>query len=161
MNAIIASLNEAFAQMDTEVAEKAVKWGVERAAAVVAFRQSEEYQTMRKNAWVLYPHMHSIAGGKTWYNVFEGRNDAMIAEFMIKNAQATADKRNASIAKKLAALNVKEVVSTVYTRTNDGFNGCFVVETDAGKKTITIDTIHAGGYNIQCFHLRVLVKVSK
>lgn len=158
-NAIITELNVVFAEMDAEVSANSVKWGIERAAAVTAFVHSEEYKTMKKNVWVLYPHMHAIAGGKTWYNIFQGRNDEMIAEFMVKNSKATADKRNASIAKKLIAANVTEVISSEYTRTKDGFNGCFVVNTDSGKKTITIDSIYAGGYNIQCFHVRVLVKV--
>jgi hypothetical protein len=54
---------------------------------------------------------------------------------------------------------VVEVISEEFYRTADGFNGEFVVDTNAGRKTVTVNTVYAGGYNIQCLHLRVLVKV--
>lgn len=94
--------------------------------------------------------------GTTFFN---GRNTKLIEEFMEKNCEATAKKRNASIARKLEKAGVTEVINEDYTYTKDGFNGCFVVETDKGRKVATVDTIYAGGYNIQCLHLRVLVRV--
>ncbi len=65
-----------------------------------------------------------------------------------KNCKATANKRNASIAKKL---DKAEVTGSAIVRTEDGFNGVFNINT----KKVTIET----GYNIQCLHLRVLVKI--
>ena len=106
-----------------------------------------------------YDRLHEIAGGKTWYNVFNGRNTKLVEEFMVKNCEMTAKKRNASIAKKLEKAGVTEVLSEEFHRTNDGFNGTFVVDTDKGHKTVTVETILAGGYNIVCLHLRVLVRV--
>ena len=66
---------------------------------------------------------------------------------------------NATIAAKLAKAGVDEVEGAEFTRTNDGFNGLFVVNTPTGPKSVHIETITAGGYNIQCLHLRVLVTV--
>lgn len=83
----------------------------------------------------------------------------MIEEFIEKNCAATVAKRNATIAAKLEKAGVTEVVSEQFTYTKDGFDGVFVVNTDAGMKRVKINTIRAGGYNIQCLHLRVLVSV--
>ena len=156
---IVAKLNEVFAPMDAEVLEASQEWAKGRVQAIREFKTSEEGQAMRRDQWAYYGKLHAIAGGKTWYNVFDGRNAAMIEEFVTKNCKTTADKRNASIAAKLNKAGVTEVISEEFTKTRDGFDGVFIVNTDAGKKRVTINTIRAGGYNVQCLHLRILVKV--
>lgn len=161
---ILASLDGIFAAYDAQVKADAIAWGLKRAAAVRAFAASEEAWAMRsqKNGeWAYYAKVHAMAGGKTWYNVFHGRSEAKVVEFMENNHEATIAKRNAMIANKLVGIGVTSVVSEEYVRTADGFNGVFVVQTDAGRKAVTVNTIKAGGWNIQCFHQRVLVKVSK
>ena len=156
---IMNELNEVFAPMDAEVLEATKVWAKGRVEALKAFKASDEYKALSRDAWKLYPRMFDICGGKTWYNVFNGRNEAMINEFVTKNCAAIVEKRNALISSKLAKAGVNEVVSKEYNRTNGGFDGVFVVNTDAGRKVVTVNTIRAGGYNIQCLHLRVLVKV--
>lgn len=156
---IISRLNEVFAPMDAEVLAAAQEWAKGRAQAIREFKASDEYQAIRFDPYRLYARLHGIAGGKTWYTVFNGNSLTNIAEFVMKNCAAVAAKRNASIATKLAKAGVTEVISEEFTHTHDGFNGVFVVGTDAGRKTVTVDTIRAGGYNIQCLHLRVLTKV--
>ena len=156
---IISRLNEVFAPMDAEVLAAAQEWAKGRAQAIREFTASDEYQAIRRDPYRLYARLHAIAGGKTWYTVFNGNSQAIIAAFVVKNCAAVAAKRNATIAAKLAKAGVTEVVSEEFTRTRDGFNGVFVVGTNTGRKTVTVDTIRAGGYNIQCLHLRVLTKV--
>jgi len=162
MNAItkiVAKLNEVFATMDSEVLEASQEWAKGRVQAIREFKASEEGQALRHDQWAYYGKLHAIAGGKTWYNVFEGRNAAMIEAFVTKNCKVIADKRNASIAIKLDKAGVTEVLNEEFTHTHDGFDGVFIVNTDAGKKRVTINAIRAGGHNVQCLHLRVLVKV--
>jgi len=155
---IMQKLDEVFAPMDLIVVEAAKKWGVERFEAVKEFIRSKEYKEIT-NTTEKYDKLHAIAGGKTWYNVFNGRNKMLIEEFMVKNCEMVVKKRNASIAKKLEKAGVSEVLGESLYDTKDGFNGFFKVVTDKGIKNVNVETIMAGGYNIQCLHLRVLVKL--
>jgi hypothetical protein len=156
-----AKLNELFADLDDEVLQSSKQWAIDRVQALKEFKQTEEYKELnKKGAWGgVYDKLFAIAGGKTWYTLFSRSSATQIEEFVVKNCKAIADKRNASIATKLAKAGVKEVISEEFTHSRDGFNGIFIVHTDAGNKCVTIETIRAGGYNIQALHLRVLVKV--
>lgn len=158
---IVEHLNEAFAEHDDVVLIDTKRWAKERKAAIEQFRYSDEAKLLRKDQHAYYAKLFAIAGGKTWYNVFDGRSDAMIEEFVKKNHERTIEARNSKIAAKLVKTEVTEIVSSEYARTEDGFNGFYIVNTNTGVKRIRIETIVAGGYNIQCLHLRVLVKISK
>ncbi|HEX8551798.1 MAG TPA: hypothetical protein VF681_09610 [Abditibacteriaceae bacterium] len=151
---IIAALEVAFASYDAEAVEKDIDWAMGRVAAIKALQDSwsRENNGGKRVQWN-YAQLFAVAGGKTWYNVFQGRNGAMIEEFMRKNAAARIERRNASIAKKIGEVEGEVTGEIVYTR--DGFDGIYKV----GGKAVYINTIRAGGYNIQCAHYRVLVKV--
>lgn len=157
--AIITKLNEFFVDMDAAVLVKTQAWAQARVAAIKEFKASAEYQEMRYNQHALYHRLFAIAGGKSWYNVFNGTNAEFVERFMRENHEATIEQRNIAITKKLIKAGVFEVISDEFSRTSDGFHGTFVVGTDAGVKRITIKTIEAGGWNIQCWHLRTLVKI--
>lgn len=144
---IVNSLNEIFVEMDARVLVESQIWAKDRVAAIKEFKASNECKFTN----ACYHKLYEIAGGKTWYNVFNGRDAEMIEQFVIKNC--------ASIAAKLTKSGVTSVDETTFNRTTDGFHGVFVVQTDKGRKVVEIETIYAGGYNIQCLHLRTLVKV--
>lgn len=163
MNAIekiMKELDVVFAPMDAKILEASKKWILERQDAINEYRNSDEWKNSRNRIEKgLYHKLFDIAGGKSWYNVIEGRNDEMLMEFVEKNCASIAKKRNASIAKKLEKAGVKEVVSQELSISSDGFNGVFYVQCDVGLKKVSIESIYAGGYNIQCLHQRVLCKV--
>ena len=154
---IISNLEAIFAPFDQKVLAGSKEWAHGRVKAIQEFKKSPEAKTLRCDTY--YSRLFAIAGGKSWYNTFDGQTAAAIDIIMEKNHRSTIIKWNASIAKKLEKADVTEVIGQEFVHTNDGFNGVYIVNTNAGIKKVIIDTIYAGGYNIQCLHLRVLVKV--
>ena len=157
---IIEQLDQAiFAEMDSRVLEETKVWAIERKKAMYEYQSSEEYSDRTIPYSERFAKVVNIAGGKTWYNILDGRNEEMINEIIVKNCAAIAKRRNASIAKKLEKAGVTEAVELKYESSHDGFHGVYRINTDQGEKRIIIESIYAGGYNIQCLHMRVLVKV--
>lgn len=156
---MIAALTAEFAELDAEFVANSQEWIKERTLAVRAYKASPEFSDRTISVSVRYNKAFNIAGGKTWYAVIYGNSDAAIETFMAKNCARIIAKRNATITAKLEKVGATEVTAKDFARTKDGFNGVYTVLTDAGKKTVTINTIYAGGYNIQCWHQRTLIKV--
>jgi hypothetical protein len=155
--AILATLSELFAPLDEKIAADNREWGKRRRDNVKAKRA--ELNARALGQWNYYDELFKAAGGKGWFRLLDGATDAQVVAIMDKNTAATAAARNATIAAKLGKAGVTSVVSSEFAHSNDGFDGVFIVNTDAGRKVVKINTIYAGGYNIQCLHLRVLVKI--
>jgi hypothetical protein len=159
---IFTTLNTMFVELDAKMVRDQKTWAMGRVAAIKEFKASNKFcnemgRIIDQHGY--YTTLFATAGGKTWYNILNGRNEAMINEFVEKNCRAIAEKRNANIARKLNKEGITAVTASEVAYTSDGFNGSFKVETDKGNKIVNIQTIYAGGYNIQCFHQRTLVKV--
>lgn len=156
---MIKSVTELLGNYDAKLLEDTKKWALERIEEISAFRMSDECKAMSSSD--RYGRLFYIAGGKTWYELFYGRNWDMIEELITKNHIAKTEKRNYKIAKKLVDSGVTDVDSIEVSYSEHGFNGVYKINSDDGVRYVRIDTIYAGGYNVQCAHLRVLVKVSK
>lgn len=156
MKTLVQLANEienALAPLDTKWFDDSVAWFEKRKQEAYAWRQSDEAKAMCRNSWAYYKKLWALAGGKGNYK--------MTTDEYMKKCEKVIRARNEKIAYKIrnAGDFDAEIIEGELSYTNNGFDGIYKLKTSEGTKSIFINTIYAGGYNIQALHLRTLVKV--
>jgi len=168
---MLNQIKTAFAEIDQKMHETQMAWAMDRVDALRAFdpKKTERYLKAeaepkesfyegrkQETLWqIAQDELNNLCGGKTWYGIFYGRGKDDVAAYITKNVEAIIEKRNARIVAALTKKGVTEIPAFEIKHDGQGYEGAFQI----GDHTVTINTILAGGYHIQCLHQRTLVKV--
>lgn len=156
---IMEQIRTVLADYDARIVQSAIDSIPVRRARVAEVRASKSEKYRGNYGPVAYAwDLINAAGGKGWNELLRNSDDYII-ERIRRDEAMKAEARAAKIASKLDAAGIVEVVDAEAVHSRDGFSGIWRVMTDKGPKRVKIEVIGAGGYAIQCFHIRVLCSV--
>ena len=137
---------------------------LKRLEAYRELRYSDEYAEVVRGpggAWAAYAWLsrkgydskHLAANynnGKVWWDEFLDKE--------IKNKMLKIDVAVHKKVKDFDAVQINQLMA--YASSKDGFvEGAWkFIDAEGQSRVLRIETIYAGGYNVQCFHVRTLIK---
>ena len=158
--AMMKKIQEVLAGYDAKVLQSLIDSIPVRREALKAVRarwDNKEFTGKYATNYYASAQLEAV-GGKRWMENLGYSNSALI-ERLTKQEAAKAEARAAKVAAVLNKAGIKEVLDGGEEYTNDGYNGWWRIETEQGTKFVRLTVIGAGGYNIQCYHYRVLTKI--
>ncbi|MBT2909676.1 hypothetical protein PL84_03650 [Vibrio anguillarum] len=124
-------------------------------------KQSDEYKS-EKGASARFAVLERHGYGKTHINLAQNTFSQLL-ERMEKDAEHSLLKIDVAVAKRLSGLEIVKVECLACGEGKDGFvEGSWRLSDGEGKSRIfSFETVYAGGYNIQCLHVRTRYTLSK
>jgi hypothetical protein len=160
-------INKAFAELNQQMMDNQIAWAKGRKEALEAYDPKKDQYVLEiieaqgENSYAARYQIgkakRDICGGRKWFEVFSLNSWRLIEPLIVKNVEALIKNRDNRIIKALTKHGITELPEFTLTHTSDGYEGTFHV---AGN-LVTIRTILAGGWNIQCLHQRTLIKVKE
>lgn len=108
---LIEQIAEALKSHDDQVLQSEIDSIEER---VKAMRVYKENNVPRANPFEYYAKLYASVGGKTWYNIIDGRNHPMIVECLTNRHNASIEARNAKQIDEIAS-DDHENINTKYS----------------------------------------------
>ena len=169
-------------QMTEDIEKDALEWTFQAIDKTIELEKTlydrveslskERYPDDRRKRIYSLPYIkQEIVANEIGVNVYNvgsyyssrGSNRNLRADYIVSSIKKEFDKKRASLKNKIEAAATKENSSIKefkeITRLDNGSLGCVIVLENGNK--IIVDIIRAGGWNVQCFHFRGLVKVRK
>jgi len=139
--------------MDLKSRARAINENEEYKAAYAAAKERDRWLSLSSFKFYWFANM---GFGKGDYQLACYYSEKEIQEKMVKEAAAKLKKIDVAVKKKIN-FDVDTAEKLYFTEGKDGyFEGAWKLN---GQKIFSFDTFYAGGYNIQCLHVRTKYKL--
>jgi hypothetical protein len=125
-------------------------------------RESDLFRSFT-NEYQRYDHLFSLGYGKGHIEMNRSFSLDELTVRLKKDAESSLGKIDVAVSKKASKIDIASVELICIGKSYDQFiEGSWELTDVSGKKCVlSFETLLAGGYNIQCLHIRTKYKITK